>query len=110
MPSPPAASGMENRVTSVLVLALVVNSTELPVELRVTALRPDASPARSPTVRLGPTTAAPPPRTPSSASYVSYGMLAPRPTYRGWLLVLLACLTGSSLASVAITVFTVYLP
>ncbi len=61
-------------------------------------------------MRFGPTTAAPPARTPSSASYVSYGMLAPRPTYSGWLLVLFACLTGSSLASVAITVFTVYLP
>ena len=62
---------MENRVTSVLVAAFVVNSTNAPVVLSVTARRPDASPARSPTVRFGPTTTAPPPVTPSSASYMS---------------------------------------
>ena len=62
---------MEKRVTRVLVAARVVNSTEEPVEFSVTALRPDASPARSPMVRFGPTTAAPPARTPSSASYMS---------------------------------------
>ncbi len=83
MPPPPAASGMEKRVTRVLVEARVVNSTYSPVASRFTALRPEASPAMSPTVRLGPTTAAPPPTAPSSASYMSYGMLAPRPTNRG---------------------------
>src|SRR4051795_2462669 len=62
-------SGMENRATIVLVAARVVHCTEAPVWLRVTALRPDASPARSPMVRFGPTIVAPPPRTPSSASY-----------------------------------------
>src|SRR5690348_12605874 len=70
-PPPPDESGMENRVTSVLVLALVVHSTYAPVEFRVTARRPDASPATSPMVRFGPTTVAPPPTVPSSASYMS---------------------------------------
>ncbi len=37
-------------------------------------------------------------------------MFAPRPTKNGCVLVLLACLTGSSLASLASTVLTVYLP
>src|SRR6266540_5399136 len=97
IPPPPAESGMENRVTSVLVLALVVHSTKLPLLFNVTARRPDASPARSPIVLLGPTTDAPPPSVPSSASYMSYGMLAPRPTNSDWLLVLFACLTGNSL-------------
>src|SRR5688500_18440328 len=101
---------MEKRVTSVLVLARVVNSTELPVVLSVTARRPDASPAMSPMVRFGPTRVAPPPRTPSSASYMSYGMLAPRPTKNGASLVLFCCFTGSSLASAASTTRTVYLP
>src|SRR6266545_1545979 len=78
-PPPPAESGMENRVTSVLVAAFVVNSTNAPLLLSVTARRPDASPATSPTVLFGPTTAAPPPTTPSSASYMSYGMFAPPP-------------------------------
>ena len=59
---------MENRVTSVLVGALVVHSTKAPVLFSVTARRPDASPARSPTVLFGPMTAAPPPVAPSSAS------------------------------------------
>src|ERR1700754_3723340 len=58
-------SGMENRATTELVAARDVHWTNAPVWLRVTALRPDASPARSPTVRLGPTTAAPPPTWPS---------------------------------------------
>ena len=71
IPPPPDASGMANRVTRVLVLVLVVNSTLLPVEASLTALRPDASPPRSPIVRFGPTTVAPPARTPSSASYES---------------------------------------
>nr|BFE69151.1 hypothetical protein GCM10020092_024520 [Actinoplanes digitatis] len=78
--------------------------------MRVTARRPEASPARSPTVRFGPTTAAPPPVCPSSASYMSYGMFAPRPTKNGFSLVLLARFTGNSLASSAMTVRTVYLP
>src|SRR5919107_3196437 len=103
-------SGMENRATSVFVAALVVHCTYAPVVLRVTARRPDASPARSSTVRFGPTTCAPPPVWPSSASYMSYGMLAPRPTKNGRSLVLFACLTGSSLASFASTTRTVYLP
>src|SRR6266511_1974725 len=107
-PPPPAESGMENRVTSVLVAAFVVNSTNAPLLLSVTARRPDASPATSPTVLFGPTTAAPPPTTPSSASYMSYGMFAPRPTNSGRSEVLFACLTGSSLASTAITTRTVY--
>jgi hypothetical protein len=64
-------SGMENRATIVLVGFRVVHCTYAPVWLSVTALRPDASPARSPMVRLGPTTAAPPPSVPSSASYAS---------------------------------------
>src|SRR3954471_5577165 len=102
-------SGMENRATSVLVAARVVHWTYAPVWFNVTALRPDASPARSPTVRFGPTTAAPPPVWPSSASYMSYGMLAPRPTKNDLSLVLFACLTASSLASTATTVGTVYL-
>lgn len=76
----------------------------------VTALRPDASPAMSPTVLLGPTTFAPPPVTPSSASYMSYGMSAPRPTKSDSVLVLFARFTGSSLASSASTTFTVYEP
>src|SRR6266508_62781 len=109
-PPPPAESGMENRVTSVLVAAFVVNSTNAPLLLSVTARRPDASPATSPTVLFGPTTAAPPPTTPSSASYMSYGMFAPRPTNSGRSEVLFACLTGSSLASTAITTRTVYRP
>src|SRR5690349_20708804 len=54
-------SGIENRATRVFVAARVVHWTYEPVEFSVTARRPDASPARSPTVRLGPTTAAPPP-------------------------------------------------
>ena len=37
-------------------------------------------------------------------------MFAPRPTNRFWLLVLLACLAGSSLASFASTTLTVYRP
>src|SRR3954447_8298604 len=41
---------------------------------------------------------------------MSYGMLAPRPTKNGFSVVLLACLTGSSLASLATTVRTVYRP
>lgn len=110
MPPPPAESGTEKRVTSVLVAALVVNSTYSPVLLRVTALRPDASPARSPTVRLGPTVAAPPPVAPSSASYMSKGMLAPRPTNKDWVALLFSRLTGSSLASAATVVRTVYEP
>src|SRR3954453_11742126 len=101
---------MENRATTVLVLPRNDHWTYAPVWFSVTALRPDASPARSPTVRFGPTVCAPPPIWPSSASYMSYGMLAPRPTKNGLSLVLLACLTGSSLASSASTVRTVYLP
>src|SRR5689334_4104021 len=103
-------SGMENRATIVLVAARVVHCTEAPVWLSVTALRPDASPARLPTVRLGPTIAAPPPSEPSSASYMSYGILAPRPTKKGLSAVLFACFTASSLASTATTVRTVYFP
>jgi hypothetical protein len=103
MPPPPGESGMENRVTRVLVLPVVVNSTNAPVVFSVTARRPDASPARSPTVRFGPTTCAPSPIVPSSASYIWYGMLAPRPTHSGCSLVLLARFTGSSLASSART-------
>ncbi|MET7794968.1 hypothetical protein ABZV25_14630, partial [Micrococcus luteus] len=67
-------SGISKRVTRVLVAARVVHSTYWPVPVRVTALRPLASPAMSPIVRFGPTTLAPPPRVPSSASYMSYGM------------------------------------
>src|SRR6266536_4057033 len=67
LPPPPAESGMEKRTTKVLVAARDVHCTKAPVELSVTARRPDASPARSPIVRLGPTTAAPPPTVPSSA-------------------------------------------
>src|SRR3954466_5996701 len=37
-------------------------------------------------------------------------MFAPRPTNSAWVLVLLPCLTGSSLASLATTVFTLYRP
>ncbi|MCP9971368.1 hypothetical protein LUX57_44825 [Actinomadura madurae] len=110
MPPPPAASGMEYRVTSVLVAAPVVNSTLLPVVFSVTARRPDASPARSPTVRFGPTVAAPPPSTPSSASYMSNGRCAPRPTDRDCSDVLFARLTGTSLASSSTTVRTVNRP
>ncbi len=68
VPPPDAESGMEKRVTRVLVGALAVNSTDAPVRSSVTARRPEASPARSPMVRFGPTTTAPPARTPSSAS------------------------------------------
>lgn len=107
MPPPPGESGIEKRVTRVLVGRRVVNSTYSPVASRLTALRPEASPAMSPMVRLGPATVAPPPTVPSSASYMSYGMSAPRPTKRGWVEVLLARLTGSSLASSAMTVRTV---
>src|SRR3954451_1912421 len=64
-------SGIENRTTTVLVLARVVQDTDWPVPFSVTALRPDASPARSPMVRFGPTTWAPPATVPSSASYMS---------------------------------------
>src|SRR3954466_12323676 len=110
MPPPPALSGMENRVTRLLVGWLVVNSTDAPVWPSVTALRPDASPARSPIVRLGPTSCAPPASTPFSASTDSYGMFAPRPTNRAVVLVLLPCLIGSSLPSLAITVRTLYRP
>lgn len=78
VPPPPGASGMEKRVTRVLVATGVVNSTYWPVCLSVTALRPDASPAKSPILRLGPTTWAPPPTAPDSASTVVYGMVAPR--------------------------------
>lgn len=98
---------MEKRVTRVLVAARVVNSTYWPVPSRVTALRPDASPARSPTVRLGPTVVAPPPVAPSSASYMSYGMLAPRPTKRDCSTVLFSRFTGSSLPSAATVARTV---
>src|SRR3954447_22906126 len=101
---------MENRATTVLVLPRNDHWTYAPVWFSVTALRPDASPARSPTVRFGPTVCAPPPIWPSSASYMSYGMLAPRPTKKGLSLVLLARFTGSSLPSSASTVRTVYLP
>ncbi len=97
-------------MTRVFVAARVVHSTYWPVELRVTALRPLASPAMSPMVRFGPTTWAPPPTVPSSASYMSYGMSAPRPTNRGCVVVLLVRLTGSSLVSSAITVLTLNLP
>lgn len=107
MPPPPGASGIEKRVTSVLVSAFVVNSTYSPVASRCTALRPDASPAMSPMVRLGPTTWAPPPTVPSSASYMAYGMLAPRPTNSGCVEVLFSRLTGSSFASSATVTFTV---
>ncbi len=110
MPPPPGASGIEKRVTSVLVSARVVNSTYSPVASRCTALRPDASPAMSPMVRLGPTTCAPPPTVPSSASYVSYGMSAPRPTKSGCSEVLFSRLTGSSFASSATSTLRVYEP
>src|SRR3954452_14900916 len=56
IPPPPAESGMENRVTRVFVDARVVNSTYEPFAFSVTARRPEASPARSPIVRFGPTT------------------------------------------------------
>lgn len=110
MPPPPGASGMEKRVTRVFVSALVVNSTYSPVLSRWTALRPDASPAMSPMVRLGPTTVAPPPTVPSSASYMSYGMFAPRPTNSGCVEVLFSRLTGSSFASSATVTFSEYEP
>src|SRR5882762_2621367 len=110
VPPPPDASGIEKRVTSVLVLARVVHCTNDPVEFSVTALRPEASPARSPIVLFGPTTAAPPPIWPVSASYMSYGIFAPRPTKSGVLLVLFACLIGNSLLSTATATRTVYLP
>ena len=42
-----------------------VQLTESPVLFSVTAVRPVASPAMSPMVRFGPTTAAEPPRVPS---------------------------------------------
>lgn len=71
MPPPPGASGMEKRVTRVLVAARVVHSTYAPVLFRVTARRPDASPPRLPMSRFGPTCPAPPPVVPSSASYMS---------------------------------------
>lgn len=71
IPPPPAESGMEKRVTRVLVAARVVHSTYAPVLFRVTARRPDASPARVPMSRFGPITCAPPPIRPSSASYMS---------------------------------------
>src|SRR5688572_19698102 len=66
-PVPAALSGMEKRVTSVFVGFFVVHSTYEPVADSVAARRPEASPARSPTVRLGPTSTAPPPERPSSA-------------------------------------------
>jgi hypothetical protein len=101
---------MENRVTRVFVAAFVVNCTYAPVPVRVTARRPDASPARSPTVRFGPTTTAPPPMAPSSASSMSYAMLAPRPTNSDRSLVLLARREAGSAGSAAMTVRTVYRP
>jgi hypothetical protein len=107
MPPPPAESGMEKRVTRVLVGAFVTHWTKLPVLASVTALRPDASPARSPMVRFGESNCAPPPMAPSSASYMSYGMFAPRPTKNPVLLVLFPCFTGSSALSAASTTRTV---
>jgi hypothetical protein len=62
---------MEKRTTNVFVAARDVHWTNEPVEFNVTALRPDASPATSPIVLFGPTTVAPPPTVPSSASYMS---------------------------------------
>ena len=59
---------MEKRTSIVLVAARAVQDTDAPVAFRRTALRPDASPARSPMVRLGPTAVAPPASVPSSAS------------------------------------------
>ncbi len=94
MPPPPALSGIEKRVTSVLVGAGVVNSTEAPVLVSVTARRPDASPARSPIVLFGLRTCAPPPVTASSASTCCHGTLAPRPMNSDCSLVLLPCLAG----------------
>ena len=59
---------MEKRATRAFAAERVVHSTYAPVVLSVTARRPDASPARSPIVRFGPITCAPPPVVPSSAS------------------------------------------
>ena len=53
IPPPPAESGMENRVTRVFVLALVVHSTKAPLLFSVTARRPDASPATKRMSRTG---------------------------------------------------------
>ena len=92
------------------VAAREVHCTKAPVWYSVTARRPDASPATSPIVLFGSTTAAPPPTVPSSASYMSYGMFAPCPTNSGVSLELLPCFTGSSLASTATVVWTVYRP
>src|SRR5947209_6017278 len=61
-------------------------------------------------VRFGPTTVAPLDNAPSSASYVSYGMLAPRPTKNATVVVLFACFTLCSAESAATVVVTVYLP
>jgi hypothetical protein len=61
-------SGIEKRATIVFVAAREVHCTYAPVWFSVTALRPDASPARLPTSRFGPTMPAPPPSWPSSAS------------------------------------------
>ena len=91
-------SGMEKRTAAVLVLAGAIHCTNDPLLGSLTARRPDASPAMSPIVRFGPTMTAPLPGVPSSASYMSYGMLAPRPTTNVAVVVLLACLTGASLA------------
>src|SRR5919197_1998162 len=60
VPPPPAESGMENRTTNVLVGTRDVHCTYAPVVFSVTARRPDASPAMSPTVLLGPATVAQP--------------------------------------------------
>src|SRR5437899_1104165 len=70
-PPPPAESGIEKRTTNVFVEAREVHWTKEPVELSETDWRPDASPARSPMVRLGAFTTAPPPTVPASASYMS---------------------------------------
>jgi hypothetical protein len=91
-------SGIEKRATTVLVLPRVVHCTKAPVLGSLTVRRPEASPAMSPIVRFGPTIVAPPPSVPSSASYMSYGMLAPRPTVRFAVVVLFACFTGTSAA------------
>ncbi len=105
-PPPPAASGMENRTTRELVGARVVHWTYSPVASSVTARRPDASPARSPTTRFGPTATAPPPVTPSSASYVSKGMFAPRPMNSDCVTSLFARRASTSVESGAAVIVT----
>ena len=61
-------------------------------------------------MRFGPTSTAPPPVRPSSASYMSNGRRAPRPTKIPPVTTLFACLPGTSVESAATALDTSYVP